>query len=635
MSRSRAMAPPTLLMAPLLVVILVGALRAPWSSVATVDERTYLEMAMGIQETGLPLIDNGPVERFPPLQARWNLFRDGLMWGSMAPGFPYLSSSLLRAGGIRAVMRINLALLALLAVAVFLTGRELSSQTEVGVAAAYVALLTFPLWTSSFGFLPYSLAITGFAWALYCAARSLRLGRPGWALLAGLLAGLATTSQLLIFPMLVGLVAALAWNRLVLGLAAALGTVPALVGLAWLNHTRFGSWNPLSDGPCAWQGCPESGADPQSVEQMVVAALPVLGWLAAGTLVLWLLRRSPSHVRSVAVLLTLVPLAIFEPLREGILRYLQMGWRLLIDVGAWGEAENTTAAADGLGTFIGPHVVKAFLQGSPALVLVAAARLARPKLALLWLPVAALFSMLLLRASLPVDFALGHPFLNLRYLMPAAAPLAILATIGARRLPWGLHHLALAALVAALLRWSLWAGTDDLELWRRVLLLRGSLFVAVLLTVILTVALRSPALAWRRRATVLTAIAFGWGAGVSLGVDLAATVRLRDRVDILVGDLEPHLPERCALLGYPDQLDAPLTLLAERDVEYADLVEFEDWTRLRPVLLWWREQGRPIYGLLPPGQVAASPWSDLRFEPVDRDINLVEVVTDEATTQEE
>ena len=70
-------------MAPLLVVILAGAFRAPWSSVATVDERTYLEMAGGIQQTGLPLVDNGPVDRFPALQARWNLFRDGRLWGSM------------------------------------------------------------------------------------------------------------------------------------------------------------------------------------------------------------------------------------------------------------------------------------------------------------------------------------------------------------------------------------------------------------------------------------------------------------------------------------------------------------------------------------------------------------------------
>ena len=34
-----------------------------------------------------------------------------------------------------------------------------------GVGAAYVSLLTFPVWTTSFAFLPYSLAITGFAGA--------------------------------------------------------------------------------------------------------------------------------------------------------------------------------------------------------------------------------------------------------------------------------------------------------------------------------------------------------------------------------------------------------------------------------------------------------------------------------------
>jgi len=625
------MALPTLLMAPLLIVILAGAFSAPWSSVTTVDERTYLEMALGIQQTGLPLVDNGPVDRFPPLQARWNLNRDGRLWGSMAPGFPYLAGGLLQAGGIRMVIRSNLALLALLAVAVFLTGRELTNQTEVGIAAAYVALLSIPLWTSSFGFLPYSLAITGFAWALYCAARAQTLGRRGAALLAGLLAGFATTSQLLIFPMLVGLVAALAWNRLALGLAAGLGALPALGAMAWINHARFGSWNPLSDGPCAWQGCPESGIDPQSVGHMVMTALPVLGWLAATALLLWLLRRSRSHSRAVVVILALVPLVTFEPLREGLLSYLQMGWRLLIDVGAWEQAENTTTAADGLGTFIGPHVVKALLQGSPALVLVGAARLARPKLALLWLPVAALLAMLLLRASMPVDFALGHPFLNLRYLMPAAPPLAVLATIGARRLPWRLPHLALAALVAALLRWTLWTGTDDFELWRRVILLRGSLLVAVVLSVVVAATLRGPALAGRRTATVLAALAFGWGAGVSLGVDLAATVRVRDRVEVLVGELEHRLPERCALVGYPNQLDAPLTLRARRDIQYLDLKEVEDWRESAGPIRWWLAEQRPVFVLLAPGETLAAPGKDLDLTVIEPSLGLARVSLREPT----
>ena len=625
MDLGRAMAPPTLLLSLLVVVILIGASIAPWSSVATVDERTYLEMALGIQEMGLPLVDNGPVERFPALQARWNYSRDGQMWGSMAPGFSYLSSQLMHLGGIRTVIRSNLALLALLTIAIFLIGRELTDQPEIGVAAAYVALLTIPVWTTSFGFLPYSFAITGFAWALFCASRALTSDSWTWALLAGLLAGVATTSQLLVFPMLVGLVAALAWSRPVLGLAATVGAVPFFTAMAWLNQLRFGSWNPLSDGPCAWQGCPDSGVDPQSVGQMVLTALPVLGWSVLGLATLWLLRERRTRTRVVGLLLIGLPIVALASLREGLIRYLEMGWRLLIDVGVWQGAENTAVAEDGLGTFIGPHVVKALLQSSPALVLIGFARLPRPKLALLWFPVAALFGMLLMRAAMPVDFALGHPFLNLRYLMPAAPPLAILAIIGARRLSWGLPHFALAALVAALLRWALWMGADDMQFWRRVLLLRGSLVVAAVVTAVVAMTLFREHRSQGRMATAMAAIAFGWGAGVSLGVDLAATIRLRDHVETRVDALESRLPARFALVGYPDQLDAPLTLRARRELEYLDLKEIEDWQDGAHPIRFWLDHERPVFLLLPPSGLQDDAWPDLEFTMVEPALGLAQV----------
>ncbi len=625
MSGNRTMALPTLWLAPLLAVILVGSLGAPWNSVATVDERTYLEMSLGIQETGLPTVENGPVDRFPALQARWNLYRDGQLWGAMAPGFPYLAAPLLRLGGIGAVIRLNLALLALLALAVYLLGKRLGGEAEVGVAAAYIALLSIPLWTSSFGLLPYSFAITGVSWALYLGVRALEGDSVRWAALTGLLAGLATTTQLLVFPMLLGLVAALAWHRRSLGVSAALGSLPAFALLAVVNRTRFGSWNPLSDGPCVWQGCPDSGVDPQSADHMIAAALPLLGWLSISALLLWSVRRQGRGPKVLTVLATIVPLLALPSLRADLQSYLGLAWHLLIDVGIWPDAENTTTAADGLGTFIGPHVVKALLQSSPALVLVAAAPFSRNRLSILWLPALSLFAMLILRAPMPVDFALGHPFLNLRYLAPAAPVLAVLAALGARRLRWRLSTLALAGLVAATLRWTLHLGADDLELWRRLLLLRGPLLVAAALALSTALALRRPSDLRVRTATLLAAIAFGWGAGVSLGVDLAATVRLRDRVEFLVRGLDGHLPHRFALIGHPNELDAPLSWKGTRDIEYLDLKEVTTGSQVDELVRWWQRDRRPVFWLLAPGEEHPTLAEDLVLEQIEPQLGLARV----------
>lgn len=209
--------------------------------------------------------------------------------------------------------------------------------------------------------------------------------------------------------------------------------------------------------------------------------------------------------------------------------------------------------------------------------------------------------------------------------MPAAPLMAILAVIGARRLSWGLPHLALATVVAALLRWTLWIGTDDMQLWRRVVLLRGSLVLAVLLatTVAWTLFREVRTKPWL--ATTLAAIAFGWGAGVSLGVDLAATVRLRDQVELRVDELEKRLPKRFALVGYPDQLDAPLTMRARRDVQYLDLMELEDWREGADPIRWWLDKERPVFFLLPPARLPDDLWPDFDLDTVSTALGLSEI----------
>jgi hypothetical protein len=130
---------------------------------------------------------------------------------------------------------------------------------------------------------------------------------------------------------------------------------------------------------------------------------------------------------------------------------------------------------------------------------------------------------------------------------------------------------------------------------------------------------------WRGLATWVIAAACGLSTGITLGVDLTALARFRDRVDRVVDRTAIATPARFALIGYPDQLDAPLTLRVSRDVEYLDLLELKDWTDARDPILWWLAKHRPVFGVFPPGTVPESPWSDLEFEEVDPAIGLVEI----------
>lgn len=236
----------------------------------------------------------------------------------------------------------------------------------------------------------------------------------------------------------------------------------------------------------------------------------------------------------------------------------------------------------------------------------------------------ALFGMLLLRAGMPYDFALGHPDLNLRYLMPVASMLAIFAVVGARSLAWRSSHLILTIIAAAVVGFSLLSESDDFSLSRRLVLLRGTLLVAALLLAVVLVAARRSS--WKVTAAWMAALAFGVSAGVTLGSDLAATIRFRLSNEAFVEAVASATPERFALIGYPDQLDAPLTLRAFRDVEYADLGEVSDSVEVGDAVRAWLADGRPVFAVFPVHAVPPTPWPDLAFVPARPKAGLVAVV---------
>lgn len=645
----------TALLGALLSLVAFGAATASWTSPQNVDNRTYLEMIDGIARHGLPYTTNGPVAQHRELQARWNNYARGRLWGALPPVFPYLAAPAYRVGGTLAVVRLNILMLALLALGVYRLARRLTGDSLAGSAAAWAALVATPASTVALDTSPYATMITAIVWATDCAVASLATRddlaarRSRWsAAAAGLCAGLAVGAHPLSFPMVAPLLAALfvvggdadaralAPSRasLVRGACAMAGALAVLVWVGALNHVRFGSWNPVTYGPCVWRSCAETGLDRQGIGPMLRWARPVLVWFAATVAVGLFVRRSRAGLATVAAL-SLAALAPPSELHNKALALVTLAWGFVVDVSPLTLGYGFVPHPDGLGTFLGPFALKSLLQCSPAALLAALAgsrqASVRRALGLAALPCAALLASLALRANLPTAYALGYPFLYLRYVVPALPLAMVLAVVAVRDLPWRAWHLGVGAAVCAGL--SLWLSrwSDDDPHARRVMLLRVTLAVAAASTALVARsrgAQGDDARAtgrWSHAAALGATVAFAVSFAVGAAVDLRAVLRVRRDSERRVEAVTRTLPRRFAVMGYPVEIDPVLGLRATRDVEYADLYEARDWIGLRAIVGGWWRDGRPVFVLLPPAAPFPSPMPDARFEVVDRALGVYAV----------
>lgn len=631
----------TLWLAALLSLVAVGSLRARWTSPQSVDNRTYLEMTVGVSRTGLPLTTNGPVARHRALQARWNNYADGRLWGALPPVFPYLAAPVFRVGGARAVVGANVLLLGALALLIARLARRITDDPRAGAAAAWLALGATPLATVSFDTSPYPVMLLGITACVDYAVAALQRGGAARreALCAGLGAGLAVGAHPLGAPMLAAVIAALfvwpsrdegaaaSWlparDRIQRGAWATLGALCIVAPVSLLNLVRFGSLNPVSYGPCVWRSCAETGLDQQGIGAMLRWAWPVLAW-AAASLAGWRLSRRARGGALTVLTLSLGVLAAPSMLRDRAVAIVGLAWAFTVDVSRFTLGYSFWRPPDGLGAFFGPFAVRALLQCTPALLLatlagaVASRAQVRRELAVLGLACAALLASLALRANLPMAFALGYPFLALRYVTPALPLLACLAVVATRELPWRRAHLAVGAALAAGVALWLWQYDDDHDHARRWLLLRGTLASAGAAFVLLARSLAPRASArWAQAAAGAATVTFALGFAVAVAVDLRESARNRDEGQRYMDALARRLPRRFALIGFAPELDPALGLRGARDVEYFDLYESIDWRPVREVTAHWLAEGRPVFVLTPPARPYPSPMPGYRFEAVD------------------
>jgi hypothetical protein len=636
------------LLVPLLVAIAWGSRQARWHSAPSVDSRTYIEMIRGISDNGLPYLANGPASRFPELRARWNAPRGDRLWATYPPVFPYAAVPFFRAGGLAAVTSFDVSLLLLLAVGTFLLGARYAGDPLAGAASSYLVVLSTAVSAVALDIGPYALVVTLIVWSSYLGLLAIdTTGRASRAAAfgCGVTGGLAVGTHLLTFPMLVVLIFALAafavagssvpaslgrlaprlrrWlpprAALARGGLALLGALAALAPVAVLNQARFGTWNPVTYGPCVWRACFESGLANQSVGAMLAYALPVAVWVAATAAAAWLVRRSRLGLVGVAAAALLV-LAAWEVMRQHAVNIFAVAWSCAVDSSPF-DVSPMVHPPDGLGTFFGPFVIKSTLQAVPFVVLACFAPVAtaaqRQRTLLLALPCGALFAALALRANLPLVHAIGFPFLHLRYMLPMLPLLVVLAIGAVRDLPWRVPHLLLVIAGAVALGIWLWLGDDDGAYLRRFVLLRASLALAIAAAAALLLARRRGSAWTRQAAVILIALTAAFGIGVNLAVDVKQIVRAKQWQDALVDAIGARTPERFALVGWAPEIDTPLSLRATRDIEYADLYESTDWTNFRALLDYWAETNRPVYTLFPVHRIVRSPWPDIAFEPVD------------------
>ncbi len=634
----------------LLALVVFGILallpQATWHSALSCDSRTHIEMMRAVADHGLPDYTNGPVSRFPELQARWNLRDGNRLWGTYPPLFAYSMAPFFRLGGLPAVSRANVVLLAVFAMLMFAVASRFFRDRLWGSVAAALIVFSTPIPATSIDMSPYILADVLFAGASYFTLVGTQItGRRALvaASFAGFLGALSVTAHLLTFPMVVGLLAAAGagqpgeshpvisipsnfpfrgWipspTSLFRAASFSGGLLIGFVPVATLNAIRFHSLNPISYGPCPWRSCAETGQDKQHIVDMAIYAAPALLWVAAVVATIWIARRR-ARLAAVAGTVLVAAFVLLPVLRIHAWHMGRVAWGNLFDVGMldMDASPVITHPADGIGNMFGPWLIRSLLQCTPLLALAPfAAKVSgagRGYARIFGLPAFLGLLALMLRANQPTAFAFGFPIVVLRYTTPMTAPLMILALHAIRSLHWSRGHGALAAIVGLAIGIVCWNDYDT-TLTERAFFLYAPLLVAALTALAVWRALGRDASFWNRTAATLASACIALGIGINVGFTFPAVRAIRIGGDVRTDVVMRTLPPRVAIVGYGGDIDTALAELEDRDVEYADLYESTGWASIMELIDRWTAEGRPIFAFLAWNSDLKNQWPNVDFE---------------------
>ncbi len=590
---------------PLGIALLAVIVAAPWYSNFDVDTMTWFEQVRAIAAHGSIGFDNGPVDDFPELHTRWFLNVRGQAWGILPAPLCYVLAPAAWLGGFRGVVRMIWLLLGLTALVTYAFTHRLTGRRAVAVGAAYTLVLgtSMGFWATMVA--PFVPAACFMLCAVYLAHRSFGRARLAdtarYALAAGTCAGLALGSHLLV---------AFAWgfvglatislgpwrHRLVRGAMMGLGSAPSIALMAWVNHLRFGAWNPISYGPCDANSCNPT-TNNQSAGAFLEGVKPLLPWALGFALLLWLVRRSP---RAVAATVTLGACAAVLPDAELSQKFALYGRALWGFVASMGSFRTQFARADdGNGVYLNDWLVRSLLQCSPVLlagvlglrasaetprtstVLDGPAEQARAARRMLTAVIAGVLTACVLRADTGGAFVWGWPFLNMRYVVPLIPAAVVLAAVAVAELPWRIAHVALYAWLAArgvkaLAHGDALDDAADAELrWWTLTAPLGGAAITAGLVLEARAAMRGDGWASKlvpQVATLAVTAALAYGTAITLGVDARAADTYRGRQTARTRELERCTAGASHMIlmgGYA--LDETLALHDRRDILFVNL----------------------------------------------------------------
>lgn len=308
-------------------VQMVVALFAVRPGCISIDEVTYLAMARSFAAQGDFTIDNG-YTLFPSPELESAEIRDvgGRLVAQYPYGFTVLAYPFWRAFGPSGLVVLNTFAFFGTVLLVYFLARHIHRRRAVAVLAASIFAFGTFAWSYSLALWPHAtttLLITG---ALYASLRERSL-------LAGVLAGIACTLRLdavFVLPV-VAIAPAISAGAPAPGplLRVALGASPGFAFLAWVNHARWGAWQPLSYGP--WH---DAGSNTGLRRYAVLLGVAAVA-LVAAHLFASRLPRVPSKVWLVVVGLVLA-----------LLLARKNAWMILVDMRAF-DGENEIAMTRG------------------------------------------------------------------------------------------------------------------------------------------------------------------------------------------------------------------------------------------------------------------------------------------------
>lgn len=647
-------------------------------------------MTRAIALHGVPYFDNGPADQFLALRSPFNLYSHGHLWGIYGPVYPYFAALPFLLGGLRLASVATCMLLIPLALLTFVVTRRLLTSDPPGVrtasdkpstaplgsqnadrdegyatAAAILVVVSTPALGKAIELSAYPLAMVLAVGAVAVTLEAVRAAghrRFAYAAVAGVLFAAGTGTHLLCLPMSMALIGTLAicdgtnhergptWVQktvlrsllptpeTVLTAGVALGVMSLLtLPLAYLNHFRFGSYNPFSYGPVPWFGMDTVGGTDQTIASHVKVALPCLllvlwgvtGWLGASAV------KRRWHVRAGVVAVAVAALVVSPVLREKTWTYATVAFAFVFDQSLVTMPWPYRHAPGTFANLHGQWAVKSTLQCTPILLVgLMIPRLsgrAKQNTLVVLAPCAALYVYLVLRGNLPMFSALGIPYAYIRYTTPGLPLLLAAAMRVVRDSQLKPRHAIVAGCIGTVMVTVLFLFWSDEPLYRQVLVL----IVPVTAAVVSSIAVVMNRRGWLRSSVVVAALTatLGIGIGIGIGHDFRSHLDGKRWCDGRSDAMRRATPSRFAMFGYHPALDPVLAVSLERDVEYADLAEgardVDHWAHVRPLLDYWFANDRPVY-FVANDEKHKIPWPDMHAELVDRE-NLIYIITKRAT----